>query len=50
MDYFDHVMAERDIKITGNMYRQQVRAHGSTSAPILNRHAASPHGIDHGLD
>lgn len=24
MDYFDNIMAERDEKLTGNMYRQQV--------------------------
>lgn len=23
MDYFDKIMAERDVKITGSMYRQQ---------------------------
>ncbi|KAI3629888.1 hypothetical protein MIR68_011323 [Amoeboaphelidium protococcarum] len=25
MDYFDYVMEERDEKITGSMYRQQVK-------------------------
>jgi hypothetical protein len=27
MDYFDDIMAERDVKLTGHMYRQQVGVH-----------------------
>jgi hypothetical protein len=26
MDYFDNVLAERDVKITGSIYRQQLKS------------------------